>query len=384
MNNIPLVRDTIDYDEILLLIEWLKSNPRLTKGKLTEELEKSFSEWQGSRFSIFLNSGSSANLAIFYSLLLSERLKNKKIIVPAVSWVTTVSPVIQLGMTPILCDTDKETLGVDTEHLEYLFKKHDPALLIIVHVLGFPNKMKEVVDLCQRYDVILIEDTCESVGSLYNDEKVGNFGLLSSFSTYYGHHFSTIEGGFVSTNDESLYNVIKSIRAHGWDRDLDSKQQKLLREKYDIDEFKSLYTFYYPGFNLRSTDLQAFIGLNQLKKLDDMINKRYENFILYDKLIKNDYWKIKKYSNVFVSNHAYPVIHPNIKNIVKQLKEYNIECRPLICGSISKQPFFMDIYGEVPLGFSEIVHEYGLYIPNNHDITVDEIKMICEIVNYNS
>lgn len=379
---INLVNNTIDTDDIDALIEWLKTNPRLTKGQITVELEEKWSKYLGKKYSVFVNSGSSANLAMFYSLLLSNRLKNKKVVVPAVSWVTTVSPLMQLGLEPILCDTDEETLGVDIKYLEKLFIEQNPSLLTIVHVLGVPNKMNEILELCEKYDVILLEDSCESVGSTYLGTKTGQFGLMSSFSTYFGHHFSTIEGGFISTDDEDLYNILKSLRAHGWDRDLEEKYQKELRKEHNIDNFKALYTFYYPGFNLRSTDLQAFIGVRQIDKLNFIINKRNENFLLYHKLIKNDYWKIKPTDSSFVSNFAYPIIHPNIKEIIKELSKNDVETRPLICGSITNQPFYKKVYGENKyLNFSNIVDEYGIYLPNNHQINGEEIEFICNIVN---
>jgi CDP-6-deoxy-D-xylo-4-hexulose-3-dehydrase len=288
---------------------------------------------------------------------------------------------MQLGMELILCDTDKETLGLDPKHLEEICKKENPSCVILVHVLGFPNKMKEIVEICEKYDVILIEDSCESVGSMYGEKKTGTFGLMSSFSTYYGHHFSTIEGGLVSTNDFETYEILKSIRSHGWSRDLCKETQNSLKEKFDVDDFTNLYTFYYPGFNLRSTDLQAYIGLSQLKTLEEKNEKRYSNFLRYHKNISNPYWKIN-YSN-FVSNFAYPIIHPNKNLIVKDLNTNNVECRPLVCGSMSRQPFYYTVYGKKTYPFSDIIHDNGLYLPNNPDMTNDEIDYICNIVNRN-
>lgn len=381
---ITLVNDTINKDDISVLIKWLETFPRLTKGEQTIIFEKEWSKWQGRNYSVFVNSGSSANLAMIYALMLSGRLKNKKVIVPAVSWVTTVSPLIQLGLKPILCDTDKETLGVDIDHLKILIKEHKPSVLLIVHILGFPNEMKEIQELCKENNIILLEDSCESMGSTYNGIKTGNFGLMSSFSTYFGHHFSTIEGGLVNTNDDELYDILLSIRSHGWDRDLSEKRRKELRKQENVHEFRALYTFYYPGLNLRSSDLQAFIGIEQLKRLDINIIKRNKNFKLYQSLIKNDYWKIKEFDNVFVSNFAYPVITPKIKKITKELTRNNIEIRPLVCGSIAKQPFWKNIYGEVPMNFASIVHDKGLYLPNNPEIKEEDIKLICDIVNKNS
>ena len=863
---IKLANDTISNKDVDNLIKWLKTYPRLTKGDMTIKFEDKWSKWIGRKYSVFVNSGSSANLAMAYVLLLQGKLKNKKVIVPNVSWVTTVTPFMQLGFDPILCDTDKETLGVDVEYLEELFKKHKPSILVIVHVLAFPNKMKEIMNLCEKYGVILLEDSCESMGSTYGDKMTGQFGLMSTFSMYFAHHFSvspntpipyiddqdefkidsvkyiydnykknpenikiicfdkknyktiykspknilehkfenkkiiklttsynrivditedhsvfsydknnfnvtekkgneisvgdyilvpskieryhikkelnfidwcrdrkdeffvinydekdlkgiwfnweskenkqkdnwrvrgvlpleylktntnelkiakkntpknkylptkyeinedlckligyflaegsygnsslsfsfhkkeleyindvkntikkefglengdiivenghtvriysetlkiffedylniksgasnkripsfifhctdsqiisflygyfagdgtrnknrisvtsvseylindisylcsmlglngtvdiekydndkdyyilnkkvkhkmsqnrftlngvcflkdgsitinksfeyssphkkltfpigrfskklgkiidykcseykkvfnedfrineklnifingdlmllkvkkieeispdydfvydfsveenenfigglqpiclhnsTIEGGLISTDDKELYNLLKSIRAHGWDRDLDEDVQIELRKENSVSEFKDLYTFYYPGFNLRSTDLQAFIGLGQLDKLDECNRIRNNNYLLYHELIKNNYWKIRPVKDNYISNFAYPIIHPNIKNIIKNLQKNGVETRPLVCGAISKQPFWKNAHGETSdMFFSEVVDKYGIYLPNNQKITEEDVRFICKIVN---
>ena len=380
---ITLVKDTIDIGDVNKLIEWLKTNPRLTKGDLTIEFEKKWSKWLGTKYSVFVNSGSSANLAAIYSLILSGKLKNNKIVVPAVSWVTTVTPAIQLGLEPIMCECDIDNLGLDINHLKEIIKNENPSAIILVHVLGFPNYMDEIIKLCQENNITLIEDTCESIGSEYEGKKLGTLGDLSTFSFYFGHHMSTIEGGMVSTDDEELYHILLSIRSHGWDRDLPKEKQESLREKYNIDSFRSLYTFYYPGFNLRATDLQAFIGLNQLEKLTTIVENRYKNYVRYKNEIKNYFWNINPPKNSYVSNFSFPIITKNIKSLTKALIENDIECRPLICGSINEHPFWYERYGKQELPNSKMVHEYGIYIPNNHQMTDEEITKVIEIVNNN-
>ena len=378
---IDLVKDTIDLNDVKRLITWLETNPRLTKGDLTLEFEKKWSEWLGVKYSVFVNSGSSANLAAIYSLLLSGKLKNNKIVVPAVSWVTTVTPVIQLGMEPIMCDCDIDNLGLDINHLKEIIKNNKPSAIILVHVLGIPNHMDEILKLCKENDILLIEDTCESIGSKYNDKLLGSLGDLSTFSFYFGHHMSTIEGGMISTNDEDLYHILLSIRSHGWDRDLPKEKQNSLREKYGVDKFRSLYTFYYPGFNLRSTDLQAYIGLGQLEKLDMIVKNRNKNFIRYKNEIKNTFWNVSPPEGSFISNFSFPIITKNIKELTEQLITNNIECRPLICGSINEHPFWYERYGKQNLPNSKLVHNYGLYLPNNHQMTDEEISKVIEVVN---
>ena len=383
MDRINLVKDTIDFDDVKKLISWLETNPRLTKGSLTIEFEKKWSEWLGSKYSVFVNSGSSANLAALYSLLLSGRLKNNKIVVPAVSWVTTVTPAIQLGMEPIMCECDKDNLGLNIEHLKEIIKKDSPGAIILVHVLGFPNHMDEILELCKENDILLIEDTCESTGSKYKGKVLGTFGNLSTFSFYFGHHMSTIEGGMICTDDEELYHILLSIRSHGWDRDLPENKQKELRQKHGINDFRALYTFYYPGFNLRATDLQAFIGLEQLKKLDDIVQGRNKNYLKYKNEIKNEFWSVNPPEDSFISNFSFPIITPNINKIIEELENNNIDCRPLICGSINEHPFWYERYGKQSLPISKMVHEYGLYIPNNHQMTDEEINKVIKVINKN-
>jgi len=376
---IKLAYDTITNKDIDDLCSWLSTYPRLTKDKLTKQFENKWSEWLGRKYSVFVNSGSSANLLMLYALKLSGRLKNKKIVLPCLGWSTTISPAIQFDFEILLCDSDKNNLGIDTNHLERLLEQEKPSCLMVANILGFPNSFDEIQQLCNKYDVILLEDSCESVGSLYNDTKTGCFGLMSTFSTYFGHHFSTIEGGIISTDDFELYEILLSIRSHGWDRDLSDETAQLLRNKHNIDSFDSLYTFYYPGFNVRATEIQSFLGIQQLKTIDSRNKKRYQNFLQYDSMIVNNFWQIK--SQNFVSNFAYPIIHPNRNDIVKNLIANNIECRPLVCGSISKQPFYTKLYGQKQYAFGDLVHKYGMYLPNHPSLSENDINKICNIVN---
>ena len=202
---ITLVKDTIDNKDIDRLIEWLKTYPRLTKGSITLELEKKFSNWLGTKYSVFCNSGSSANLLMLS--VLKEKYNTKKVVVPSVAWATDLAPVIQLGMKPILCDCNMKDLSVDLNHLEEMFQKESPDVLMLVSVLGLVPDMNKIVELCFEYDVLLLEDSCESMGSQYRDKKLGTFGKMSSFSTFFGHHISTIEGGFIATDDLELYDL---------------------------------------------------------------------------------------------------------------------------------------------------------------------------------
>jgi len=386
MNMINLVKDTISNDDIDKLIGWLQTYPRLTKGPLTLELEQKWSDWIGTKYSVFCNSGSSANLLMLSAYIENTRMqkdRNKlKIVVPSVSWATDLAPIIQLGLTPILCDCNLNDLSIDLDHLNEIITSHGKIdALLLVSVLGLVPKMDKIQDICDKHDIVLLEDSCESMGSKHKGQNLGTFGSMSSFSTFFGHHISTIEGGFVSTNDKELYDLLLSLRSHGWDRDLDKKSQNKLRDAWDVSGFESLYTFYYPGYNLRSTDLNAFIGIGQIDNLNEWGLVREKNFRLYQRLIHNDYWKPKLYPNSFVSNFAYPIIHPARNEIAQQLQNNSVEVRPLVCGSMGNQPFYKKQYGKIKLPNADKIDEYGLYVPNNPKLTENEVTIIADIVN---
>ena len=380
---IPLVKDTISNEEIDNLIEWLKTYPHLTKGELTLQYEREWSKYLGVKYSVFVNSGSSANLMMLYSLFASGKIKKgDKVVVPAVSWSTDLAPVVQLGLEPILCDCNLTDLSIDIEHFKQIITKESPKALILVSVLGLVPQMSEIVELCRENNVVLLEDACESLGSEFNGKKIGSFGLMSSFSTYFGHHISTIEGGMVCTDDIDIYNVLKSIRSHGWDRDLDETYRANLRSQFGVNEFEALYKFYYFGFNVRATDLQAFLGLGQLKKLKNIVKERIKNYNLYRNLLSSNMWTPPPSTEQqTISNFAYPLITEKRSDIVLALNNNDISVRPLICGSLANQPFWTSNFPPVNLTNASSVDAFGLYLPNNHEITDDEIKLICSIVN---
>lgn len=394
---IPLVNDTISKKDVDELIKWLSTYPRLTKGPLTLEYEKKWSKWLGCKYSVFVNSGSSANLLMIYALIAMGKLKNRNIVVPGLSWATDLSPIMQFNLHPILCDVDLKTLSVDLNKLEEIFERNHPAALLLVSILGFAPDIIKVRELCEKYDVILLEDNCESLGTSIeiNEEvfaadgshnmirqiKLGNFGLMSSFSTYFGHHISTIEGGMICTNDKKVYDMLLQLRSHGWDRDLDKEKQEELRAKFEVNDFNSLYTFYENGFNVRSTDLQAFIGLGQLDKIDEISRKRNENFLYFQEHLQNDFWKPEPVNGSFTSNFCYPIIHVKKAEIVEALQDAKVEVRPLVCGSMGRQPFYTKRYGKQPLEVCDVIDEYGLYIPNHPSLTKDELDLMITIIN---
>ncbi len=376
---ISLVKDTITPEELQAMARWLESNPRLTKGDLTREFEAAWADWQGAVGAVFTNSGSSANFLMFDALINSKRLKSKNIVAPAVSWVTTVAPIIQLGLNPLLCDADPINLGLNPAMLEDLLKKNTVGAVILVHVLGVPNHMEEITYLCSKYNTPLLEDCCEAPGAMYDGKRVGTFGEMSSFSFYYGHHMSTIEGGMVCVNDEDLRSIILSIRSHGWARDLPDERRAELERKNDIDWFQSLYTFYYAGYNFRPTEISAFLGLSQLRRLDNIVRRRNEIYFRYLNRLQKKITCLRQ-DRGFVSSLAFGLTCRERQRIVDSLRRNDIESRPLICGSIGRQPFWKALYGPTNLKVADEVHDTGFYLPVNQDLLDREVDFICDVV----
>tara|TARA_R110001583_G_C5661715_1_gene409708 strand:- start:1270 stop:2418 length:1149 start_codon:yes stop_codon:yes gene_type:complete len=380
---IKLVNDTINNEDIDALSDWLKTYPRLTKGPLTVEYESKWSDYLEIKHSTFVNSGSSANLLMLAALIENKDLAlGDSVIVPAVSWATDLAPVMQLGLRPILCDCNLEDLSFDLTHFARLLEREKPKAAILVSVLGLVPDMESIIDLCNKHNTILLEDCCESLGSEYKGKKLGTFGAMSSFSTYFGHHISTIEGGMVCTNDDSYDDILKSIRSHGWDRDWAEEKQNKIRSEWNVSKFDSLYTFYYKGFNVRATDLQAFIGIRQLDRLDEICNARNENFNVYNDLfqapVSRDY--------VYVSNFAYPIIAKDKYHrdmMITKLKDHNIEVRPLICGSMGQQPFYTKEYGVQPLPSADRLKDCAFYVPNHPSLEIKDINLIVNIIQNN-
>ena len=380
---IKLVSDTIDKKDINSLVNWLSQDeiPRLTKGELTWELEKKWAKKIGTKYSVFVNSGSSAILLTLAALKYSNKIRNLNIIVPSLSWATDVSSPMLLGYNTFMCDCNLEDLSCDLDHLEKLFKKHDPSIFILVSPLGLIPNMKKIVALCKKYNVLLLEDTCESMGSKYKSKYLGSFGLASFYSLYFGHHLSTIEGGFINTNDEDLYHLLLMMRSHGWDRDLPKPIQKELRKNYKCSDFDALYNFYVPGFNLRSTDLQAFIGIRAIDKLDDYSKKRRSNFKKYISNLKTNQLKLVENKGDFVSSFAIPVVNRHRNKIAQELQDNKIEVRPLIAGNMANKPMWYNENNIPKLPNCEFVNEFGFYVPNHQDLTDDDINKITNIIN---
>lgn len=379
-----LAEDTIDSKDIDALIGWLKTYPRLTKGKLTVEFEAKWSEWLGVRHSVFCNSGSSANLLMYGALLHSGRLKNKRIIVPSVGWATSIAPAMQLGFEPIMCEADSETFGVDLNHLEALLKKHEPASVFMVQVLGVPHRMPELLALKEKYGFMLLEDACAAVGAAAYGRKVGSFGDMGAFSFYFGHQMSTIEGGMVSTNDQNLNDLLLMLRSHGWSKDLDRARHDELVASHGIDDFHSPFVFYIPGFNVRATDLNAFLGLDQLKKLDWIVARRNENHAQYKRRLGTRVYSQKPADpNAQVASISFGALASSREErraIVSALVDNGIETRIFSAGNLGLHPFWYERYGKASFPMADRIHHCGFFLPNNPSLKSSDVDFVCDVV----
>lgn len=378
-----LAQDTISKEDYDSLSDWLKTYPSLTMamGNLTKKFEEEWSKKIGVKYSVFCNSGSSANLLAYSALLNIYQLEDFKTILSAAGWITTISPTLQLGLTPHLCEVDSETFGIDMEDLERSLRRGAPALVVLVHTLGVPNNMDQVLELQKKYNFLLMEDACPAVGSKYRDKYVGTFGDVGTFSFYYGHQLSTVEGGMVCTNREDIYEQLLMLRSHGWSRNLSDRRKKELEGLYNIPEYQSLFTFYSIGYNLRPTEINSFLGLRQLKKLDFTVESRDEKFWYYRHRLKDRFIVQNPSENSIVSCISFPCIASSIKErdeIYKILKENEIETRPVSGGSLGLQPFWQ-IHNHAPwhMPFADDLHNKGFVLPCHPSLNFSDIDFIC-------
>ena len=346
---IPLMRDTFieEHKTKLALADFIVSSNKLSMGIKCAEFENKFSLFQGRSYSILFNSGGSANLALLQALKNLGYLNNgSKIGFSALTWSTNVMPIIQLGMEPIALDCDPNTLNVMSGNILEVLKEVDLNAIFITNVLGFTGDLDEIRNICDERKIILIEDNCEALGSEVSGDKSGNFGLASTFSFFVAHHMSTIEGGMVATNNNELEEMLRMVRANGWDRNLTANQQFKIRKANNIfSEFDSKYTFYDLGFNFRPTEITGFLGLSQLEFLLKNITKRNANHVLINTAVKenHDLKQVNYDHQDFLSPFAFPVVCKSLelkKFYFNQFSGAGVEIRPMIAGNIQNQPFF--------------------------------------------
>lgn len=370
------------------LCRFITGAKQLSFGKQCELFEKEFASWQDRKHCVMLNSGSSANLAIIQSLLnLGMLSAGDRVGFSAVTWSTNVMPLMQLGLTPVPVDVDLNTLNISSSTLKSAIGRQKIKMLFITNLLGFSGDVDVIRNICREHGILLIEDNCEALGSVYRGRKLGNFGLASTFSFYVGHHMSTVEGGAVCTDNEELATMLALVRAHGWDRNLSFSKQTEIRKKFRVNStFYSRYTFYDLGFNFRPTEIAGFLGLHQLKYLDEIVRIRQENFLrisseLYT--LTGRYHPVEHGHMDTISNFAIPLIckTKEIRDDLVKLCDGKVEIRPIVGGNMTQQPFFSK-YAKKSASHcpnATRIHEYGLYFGNNPELTQKEISTLIRI-----
>ena len=311
---IPLMKNTFlnEYETKKALADFLLQANRLSMGEKCFEFEKKFAKIQGCNDAILFNSGGSANLALLQTLKnLGKLHAGDRIGFSGLTWSTNVMPIIQMGMIPVAIDCEPSALNVMSYNLIERLASTELQALFITNALGMTGDLDQIRDICFDNNIILLEDNCESLGTELPEGRSGNFGLASTFSFFVAHHMSTIEGGMVCTSDEEIAEMLRIVRANGWDRNLNSGQQYKWRNTYNIqNEFEAKYTFYDLGFNFRPTEITGFLGLSQLHHLSMNVEKRIENHIFLENVLKKNPDLIQlDHSHVAVfSSFAFPVL----------------------------------------------------------------------------
>lgn len=382
----PLSMATYGAEEILQALDSLCSF-RTSMWEKTLEFEKRFAAYQGSNSAIMVNSGSSADLLMSYLLTnttYSLLQPGDEILIPIVTWPTQIWSVMMAGLKVKFIDVDPATLNVDINDLENIISPRTKALFI-VHLMGNPCEMNQILKLCKKYNLLLIEDCCEALGSEYDGKKVGNFGIAGSYSFFFSHHMMTMEGGMIVCNDKLYADHLKIMRAHGWIRNVDSDQYSI--KDYDVD---NRYAFADWGFNLRPTDVQAGFGLCQLEKLPEFNKRREEfasNFLGYIKTTK--YLK-------------FPIVDPKARpswfalplmvdknapfkrdELTSFLESKGVETRPIVAGNLARHPVakrFPEFTVRDFPGADEI-HFRGFYIGLSPLFTIQMIEKLEEVID---
>ena len=380
--NWPLINDNISKDDKSALANFILNTDRFTNGPKVREFEDAWSEWLGVQYSVMVGSGAAAN---YITTAIVRELSGQKgeIIVPPIGWVSDISSVINTGFLPVFVDVNMETMAISVENIEKAINKNTKAI-VLVHALGFNGINDELVKLAKKHNLLLIEDCCESHGATYGGKKVGSIGDMSCFSFYFGHHMTTIEGGMVSTNNYEIYQLARMFRSHGMTREAD----KETHEKYAKPDVNPLFTFAVPGYNMRSTEINAVLGLEQIQRLDHNIEKRQKNLKIWlENLDSNVYFV--EFDITGSSNYALPLIlkkHSNkIKKVCEILEEKRVEYRlgGAGGGNQARQPYLerydFKVVGD--LSVSDYIHDHGLYIGNHPELTEEDIISLCRRLN---
>ena len=384
----PLMRNNIIREDLDKVIDHLKQNdPILTSGENVREFEAEWSRWLGVRYSVFVNSGASANL-LTRAILKIRHPEGGEIITPPLTWISDVASVLQNGFTPIFADIDPKTLSMDTDEILNKITNKTRAVFL-THAQGFDGLNDKLIKELERRNIPLIEDVCESHGATHDGKRLGSIGWISNFSYYYAHHMSTIEGGMICTNDSEVYQQARMLRAHGMVREANDLGLKAEYQK-NYPELNPEFIFAYAAYNTRNTEIGGIIGRCQLKRLDMIVRRRTENLQRFLKGIDSS-----KYRTDFKlkgsSNYAFNLVLKNadddlVERLMRKLRDFGVEFRRGSAGGGNqiRQPY---LKGIVPDGHhlkfpnTEHIHFYGFYIGNFPDLTNDEIDEICAIIN---
>ena len=386
--NHPLMHNNFaksDMDAVRKLIK--KKDLILTQSKNVLEFEKKWSKWLGVRYSVFVNSGSSANL-ISMLILKSFSPKKREIILPTLTWVSDINSVLIAGFKPVFVDIDPRTLSMNQDQVLKKINKNTLAVFV-THVQGFNSLSDKVLKKIKRRKILLIEDVCESHGATFKGKKLGTFGQISNFSFYYAHHMSTIEGGMICTNDKQIYEKARIFRSHGMARESkNTKFHKKIIKKYP--KLSPQFIFLHPTFNFRNNEIGAVIGMSQLKRLDKNNRERTKNLNLFLKLLDKTKYRTD-YEVSGSSNYAFPVVFKNksfeFRNRFEStLKKYNIEFRRGNAGGGNqlRQPYLKPYIKKINFrNFPEVdhIHFFGYYIGNYPGLSKSKILKVCEILN---
>lgn len=337
--------------------------------KNVAEYEKKFAEYVGSKYAVMVSSGSAANLLGIAALVYAGILpRGSEVIVPAVSWSTTFSPLEQFGMKLVFVDIDRDTLNISIDKIKNAVST-DTKMIFAVNLLGNSNYFDELKKICEDYNLILAEDNCESLGAMYKGKALGTIGFFGTYSTFYSHHMCTMEGGVIVTEDKTLYEYMLAIRAHGWTRNLPA--DSTIYQKKD-DSFYESFNFIVPGFNLRPLEMEGAIGLKQLQKMEGMLENRRTNAKYFKERMK-EFSEIRLQKEVGQSSwFGFSMVLTGglagkRAELVKTLTEAHIECRPIVAGNFTRNAIikYMDYRIPEELVNADEVHDQGLFIGNH-------------------
>lgn len=357
-------------------------------GAICKQFEKEYASWAGAKYAVFCNSGSSANLLALAAMRYDPRARydqRNEIIVPVVSWSTTYYPVTQLGYTLIFADVSAKTFNISVEDVECKITPNTKAIFT-VNLLGNPSDFDALNVLCSKHNLVLLEDNCESMGAEYKGKKTGSHGYVGTHSTFFSHHMSTMEGGICVTDDELTFELMKSLRAHGWVRDIGNKDLFYKYFEKPQSELYDLFHFVLPGYNFRPTEVQGALGVEQIKKLDGFIDARIKNAQYLQNILQELNVNIqlqKEQANGKSSWFGFGLLCADAKardNLVQILNENQIECRPIVSGNMLRQPIFSNLGNPKEFLGAEKIHDCGIMIGNHQFSIQSEIDYFINII----